>query len=426
MTGVLTTLRAGDPGLVVVGGGIAGLRTVQTVRSAGYTGRVTVVAAERHLPYDRPPLSKQVLTGELAPEAPVYHGAEYFADLGIDLMLGQQARRLDVERRVLHVGDAGGGELTVPYSAVVIATGARPRRLPCAEPPEGVHVVRTVEDAAGLRAELLTGPQVAVVGAGFIGAEVASSARALGLDVTVIESAASPLARAIGQSMGDLLGGLHARNGVRLVCGRGVTGLHGTDRVEGLLLDDGTSVAADLVVVGVGVVPDVEWLADSGLPLDDGVACDEYLRAGRSEVLGAGDAVSWPNRSPGRDAYRTRSQQWTTAGDQGRHVAEVLVYGADAAGPFEHDLYFWSDQYGVKIQGAGLLNRDAALLELRPDRSRLVAAYRDADRLGGVLTVNHPKEFRRLRALAAAGAPWSQIAPREMSLADDLSGGDAA
>lgn len=410
-TGVLAGRRAGEPGLVVVGGGIAALRAVQTVRSEDYDGPVTVVSAEAHLPYDRPPLSKQVLTGGLPARAPSYHDADYFADLDVQLLLGRRAHALDVDRRLLRVSEIGGGEETLPYSAVLIATGARPRQLPYPGPPDGVHVLRTIEDALALRAQLQDSLRVAVVGAGFIGAEVASSARSMGLEVTVIEYAPTPLVRAVGQATGCLLAGLHAKNDVRLICGHGVTGLYGRDRVEAVLLDDGTAVPADLVVTGVGVVPDVEWLAGSGLPLGDGLECDEYLRAGRDDVLGAGDAVSWPNRGIGQGSHRMRSQQWTTAGDQGAHAAKVLIRGPDAAGPFRHDMYFWSDQYGVKIQGAGQLQGDAAVLEQRPDLTRLVVAYREGDRLSGVLTINHPKEFRRLRALCNADAAWADVAP---------------
>lgn len=409
--GVLADRREGDPGLVVVGGGIAALRAVQTVRSEEYEGPVTLVSAETHLPYDRPPLSKQVLTGDLPAHAPNYHNADYFADLNVQLLLGRRAHGLDVDRRRLHVRDMHGREETVPYSAVIIATGARPRQLPYPGPTDGVHVLRTIEDALALRGQLQDSLRVAVVGAGFIGAEVASSARSMGLEVTVIECAPTPLVRAVGESTGSLLAGLHANNDVRLICGHGVTGLYGRERVEAVLLDDGTAVPADLVVMGVGVVPNVEWLVESGLPLGDGLECDEYLQAGRDDVLGAGDAVSWPNWGIGQGSHRMRSQQWTTAGDQGAHAAKVLMRGPDAAGPFRHDMYFWSDQYGVKIQGAGRLQGEATVLEQRSDLTRLVVAYREGDRLGGVLTINHPKEFRRLRALCNADAAWADVAP---------------
>ncbi|WP_167678658.1 FAD-dependent oxidoreductase [Rhodococcus sp. B10] len=406
MSGVLGG-RVGSAGLVVVGAGVAGLRVVQGVRREGYDGPVSVIGAETHLPYDRPPLSKQVLTGELGAVAAEYHGRDYFRDLGVTMLTGAQVSAVDVSARVLSVQlDGSSVAEQVPFDALVVATGARPRRLPCAVPPRGVHVVRTVEDSAALYAELLTGPKVVVVGGGFIGAEVASSARSLGLDVTVLEAARSPMERAIGPVVARSLSGLHELNGVSLRCGAGVTGIVGGDRVEGVVLDDGSAIAADVVVVGVGVVPDVEWLSGSGLPLGDGLECDQFLRAGSDVVFGVGDAVSWPNAAVG--GVRMRSQQWTTAGDQGAHAARVLVHGSQVAGPFGHDMYFWSDQYGVKIQGAGVFAGDVEVVEERPDLSRLVSAYRQGELVRGAVTVNAPKQFRRLRKMIGSREPWSE------------------
>lgn len=342
LSGVLG--RAGSAGLVVVGAGIAGLRVAQGVRREAYVGPVTLLGAEAHLPYDRPPppLSKQVLTGELTTDPAVYHEAAYFDEIGVSVRTGTRVRRIDLTSRTLTIdaasasGPAPSRVESLAFDAVVIATGARARRLPCATPPKGVHVVRTVEDAAALASELRVAQRVVVVGAGFIGAEVASSAKSLGAEVTVVEAAASPMVRAIGSTAAQLLSGLHRLNGVTLRCGVGVTGMVGDDQVRGVILDDGSAVAADLVVIGVGVVPDVDWLADSGLPLGDGLECDEFLCAHDDFVFGAGDAVSWPN--PAMEGVRMRSQQWTTAGNQGTHVARVLVRGAEAAGPFGHDM----------------------------------------------------------------------------------------
>jgi NADPH-dependent 2,4-dienoyl-CoA reductase/sulfur reductase-like enzyme len=392
-TGPLSQSRSG-PGLVVVGAGVAGLRVVEGVRREGYEGPVTLVGAEPHLPYDRPPLSKQVLTDENAPEVPVYRPASFLAELDVEVRTGVRAESLDVDRRIVTVRSAGVRE-EIPFTALVVATGARPRTLPCVGPETGVHVVRRFEDSLALRAELYRRPRVAVVGAGFIGAEVASSARTLGLDVTVVEAAPSPLGRAVGPHVGRLLGGLHAQNGARLLCGRGVTRLIGGERVEGLVLDDGTVIDADLVVVGVGVIADVEWLRDSGLGLNDGLECDEYLRARGDVVFGAGDVASWPNALMA--GARVRSQQWTTSADQGKHVAKVLVHGPEKVGPFGHDLYFWSDQYGTRIQGAGRMSGDASSVEHDPAVTKLVATWSDGERTHGAVTVNSPKEFRRLR-----------------------------
>jgi 3-phenylpropionate/trans-cinnamate dioxygenase ferredoxin reductase subunit len=424
-TGPLARRGAGRPGLVVVGAGIAGLRVVQSVRAEGFDGSVTMVGAEPHLPYDRPPLSKQVLKGELSLDATSYHPAAYYADqLRADLVLGSPAVALDLHRRRVTLHDG----TQVPYSAVVVATGSRPRRLPFST-PQGVLELRTRDDAVAIRRELHRVSRLAVVGAGFIGAEIASTARSLGLEVDVVETAVAPLARAVGPSAGRLLAGLHDAHGARLRCGKAVTGFRGVDRVDGLHLDDGSVLATELVVVGVGVTPDVEWLAGSGLPLGDGLECDEFLHAGHGEVFGAGDVVSWPNERLGR---RARSQQWTTAADQGRHVGRVLVRGPEEAGRFGHDMYFWSDQYGVRIQAAGDLAGESVVLERgEATTSRLVVGFRTRDRLGGVLGVNAPRQFKQLRAAAREGVPWQDAVtaltgPAGQQGPARIDGGDAA
>lgn len=398
-------LRASKPGdqlgLVVVGGGVAGLRVVQTVRQEGYSGPVTLLGAEPWLPYDRPPLSKQVLTGDMALDATDYHPAAYFSDdLGVDILLGLTATGIDQERRRLLL--AGGEEL--PYRALVVATGSRPRRLPFVSPADGVHVLRTRDDADRLRTDLARAGRLAIVGAGFVGAEVASSASSMGVEVTVVETAPTPLVRAVGAVVGAELARLHTDAGVRLVCGKAVTGFLGRDRVEGLTLDDGSVLEVDLVLVGVGVVPDVEWLQDSGLPLDDGLACDRHLVASPG-VYGAGDAVSWPSARLGR---RARSQQWTTASDQGRHVGRLLVRGAEETGAFDHDLYFWSDEYGSRIQGFGATAGEAVVLRRDPVRGSFLAGFRAGSELTGAVAVNAPREFAAVRKLARSDPSWQR------------------
>jgi 3-phenylpropionate/trans-cinnamate dioxygenase ferredoxin reductase subunit len=417
-SGVLAGRATANVGLVVVGTGVAGLRVAQSVRQEGYEGPVMLVGAEPHLPYDRPPLSKQVLQGELSVDATEYHAASYYTDdLGAEVIAGRSAASVDIERSRLTLDDG----VELPFSALVIATGSRPRRLPFGTPTVGLHVLRTRDDALALREALHRSTRLAVVGAGFIGAEVASTAKSMGLDVTVIETAATPLARVVGPELGRELAALHERSGVTLICGKAVTGFIGRERVEGLILDDGSALEVDLVVLGVGVVPDVEWLQESGLALADGLACDAFLNAGRPNIFGAGDAVSWPNSTFGR---RVRSQQWTTAADQGRHVGRVLVRG-ETTGPFTHDMYFWSDQYGSRIQGVGVQTRDAQVLRRHPGAGVLVAAYRDAGLVRGVLTVNAPRDFNRLRKLAVRLAPWEDVEEPPTPATSQLTGGAA-
>ncbi len=407
-SGVLAHVRPGSPGLLVVGGGVAGLRAAQSARHEGYDGRITLLGSEPHTPYDRPPLSKQVLSGELAVEATEYHRGDYFADLAVELVLGVTATGLDPYRRRLQI--AGSGDIA--YDALVVATGSRPRRLPFATPEDGIHVLRTRDDAIRLREELLRSSRLAIVGAGFVGAEVASTAASLGLDVTIVETAKTPLVRAVGVDVGRELVELHRSAGVKLVCQKAVTGFVGRDRVEGLTLDDGSILDVDLVLVGVGVVPDVEWLMTSGLELVDGLACDEYLRTRIDTVFGAGDAVSWPSARVGA---RTRSQQWTTASDQGRHLGKLLVHG-ESAGPFDHDLYFWSDQYGTRVQGFGTPIGATFVLDRDPAARRYLAAFRDGDRVVGAVGINAPRDFVTLRKLARRGQPWTAVDERFATL----------
>jgi NADPH-dependent 2,4-dienoyl-CoA reductase/sulfur reductase-like enzyme len=400
MTGVLAESRPAAAGLVVVGAGVAGLRVVQTVRGAGYDGPVTLVGAEPHLPYDRPPLSKQVLQGQLSPESTEYHPAEYFDDLDVQVLLGATASRVDAEKQRLWLTD--GNE--VPYGALVVATGSRPRQLPFATPNQGLHVLRTREDAIALRADLDRSTRLAIVGAGFVGAEVASTAAAMGIDVTVVETAPTPLVRAVGAQIGHELATLHETAGVKLVCEKAVTGFIGSEHVEGLTLDDGSILGVDLVLLGVGVVPDVEWLDGTGLDLRDGLVCDEYLTSTRT-IYGAGDAVSWPSARMGRTA---RSQQWTTASDQGRHVGRVLIEG-EVAGAFDHDLYFWSDQYTSRIQGTGIPTKDVVMLSRASDSKSFVAAFRSKGHVVGAVGVNSPKAVMALRKLTRRSADWSEV-----------------
>ncbi|MBO0878075.1 MAG: FAD-dependent oxidoreductase, partial [Pseudonocardia sp.] len=283
--------------LVIVGASLAGLRAAQAARRAGFTGPLTLVGGEPHLPYDRPPLSKEYLDAtDDGPEDPTYRTEEQLRDeLGLDLRLGTWATGLDAERKVVELG-----ERSLEYGALVIATGAVPRTLPGVAELAGVHTLRTVDDAVAIRSALDAGARTVVVGAGFIGSEVASSARRRGLPVTVLEALPVPLVRAVGEQMGRACAELHRAHGTDLRCGVKVTGLTGSadGRVTGVSLDDGSEVAADLVVVGTGVTPCTRWLAGSGVRLherDGGIVCDRTLATGLPGVYAAGDVVHLPH-----------------------------------------------------------------------------------------------------------------------------------
>jgi NADPH-dependent 2,4-dienoyl-CoA reductase/sulfur reductase-like enzyme len=328
-------LSGGPEHVLVVGAGLGGLRTVEQLRQAGYEGRISLVGAEPHPPYDRPPLSKQLLAGEWEPERLSLKDDAALEDLGVRLYLGLPA----VALRPGEVELADGSVLSA--DAIVLATGVVARRLP--GQPSGVHTLRTLDDALALRAELDTASSLVVVGAGFIGAEVASTAAAKGVAVTVLEAAPVPLARGLGEEVGALAGRLITEGGVDLRLGARITGF----AEGGVELADGTRVPADVVVVGIGGVPDLEWLADTGLDLSDGVPCDAEGRVvGLDGVWALGDAAAWE----GADGGRHRHEHWTSTSDQATLVARGIT-GTEA--PPATVPYVWSDQFGLKIQVIG-------------------------------------------------------------------------
>jgi len=357
---------------VVVGASLAGLRAVEAARKAGHTGPITLVGAEEHLPYDRPPLSKAFLAGGPEPEVPHHKTADELAALDVDLRLGAPATGLDLEAREVVLD----GE-RLPYDALVIATGASARHLPGERLP-GVHTLRTLDDARAVRAGLDAGARTVIVGAGFIGSEVASAAHARGLPVTVVEGAPVPLVRAVGEHAAPLCAALHDRYGTDLRCGVGVAALEGDGRVETVVLTDGTRLPADLVVVGIGATPATEWLEGSGLGLDDGVLCDATLATAAPGVYAAGDVARWTSPVTGRPV---RVEHWTSAADQGALAARNAL-APDAASQCTGVPYFWSDWYGHKLQMVGEHTCDEVEVVGEPGRSlgRAVPLRRPARR----------------------------------------------
>lgn len=373
--------------VLVIGAGLGGLRTVEQLRSAGYQGRISLVGAEEHAPYDRPPLSKQVLTGEWQPERARLRSADELDDLGVRTHLGLRA----VALRAGEVELSDGASLH--SDAVVIATGLVARQLP--GQPTGVHTLRTLDDALALRAALETAGSLLVVGGGFIGAEVASSARSRGITVTVLEAQPAPSIRALGPELGALDGRLLSEGGVDLR-----TNVHLTGFVPGgVRLEDGSAVEADVTVVGVGGVPDLGWLEGTGLDVSGGIGCGPTGRVlGLDAVWAVGDVAAWDGH---------RSEHWTNAGDQAAVVARDIL-GAEP--PPAIVPYFWSDQCGLKIQligrpeGAdGLLPLHGAGLDGGAIRGT-VAGYLSSDRLVAVAGFGAARLIARYRALVAVGA----------------------
>ncbi len=395
--------------VAVVGASLAGLRAVETLRAEGHDGHLVLVGAEPHLPYDRPPLSKQVLAGSRSPADTTLRPANDYDSLDLDLRLGTRATGLDLDSRhiVLDSGEPIG------FDGLVIATGASPRRLPGMAPLAGVHVLRTLDDCLAIVAELDDGPRVVVVGAGFIGSEVAATCRGRGLEVTVVEALDVPLVRAVGPVMGRVLSQVHVDNGVALRTGVGVARFEGNDRVEQVVLDDGSTIDADLVVVGVGVGPEVAWLEGSGLTLANGVGCDANCAASPG-VVAAGDVARWHNPLFDTDM---RVEHWTNAAEQGVAAARTLLAMAKRVEPepFAPVPYFWSDQYGLKIQyvGASRPDDEVVVVDGSTDERRFLAVYGRGGRVVAALAIGRPGLLMTYRSLIAKRASWEEaLAPR--------------
>ena len=400
--------------IAVVGASLAGGRAAEALRREGHDGPLTLIGAEPHPPYDRPPLSKQVLAGTMPHEQTALR---LDPDLGAELRLSVRATGLDLGRH--RVVLEGGEELAV--DAVVLATGAHPRVPPGMDRLEGVFVLRSLDDCLALREAVVKGsPRVVVVGAGFIGSEVAATCHGLGVDTTVIEALPVPLVRAVGEEMGRVCAGLHTDHGVTVRLGVGVEGLEGdgpggdSGRVVAVRLADGTRVPADVVVVGIGVAPTTGWLESSGLDLADGVLCDQWCRAlsgGRTVpwVVAAGDVARWRHPVYGSDV---RVEHWTNAVEQGEAAARALLRGEEAE-PFTPVPYFWSDQYDTKIQFVGLADPgdDVLVVEGSVEERRFVAAFGRHGRLVAALAFNRPPRIMKYRAMLATGAPFPPPVP---------------
>ncbi len=381
-----------SPGrVVVVGASMAGLRAAEQLRAAGWTGAVTVVGDEPHMPYNRPPLSKEVLAGKAPFDSLAFSPKASTAD--VEWRLGTRAVAARLDERAVDLDDGS----TLSYDGLVIATGMRPRRLRCPGPQAGRHTVRTLADAQGLRDELTRpGVRVVVVGAGFIGCEVAATAVGLGVaEVTVVDPLPLPMVGPLGELLARALLRRHEERGVRFALGTGVTGFAGDDRVTGVVLDDGTVRPADVVVESVGSVANVEWLDGNGVDLGDGVLTDEWLRVGgRPEVVAVGDVARFPNAR--YDGVPRRVEHWSIPTDTAKHAAKSLAThlarGGGELTPFAPLPTFWSDQHDFRLQsfGApGLGIDDMRVLDGDPDGD-VVVGYHVGERLVGVVALGGP------------------------------------
>ncbi len=387
--------------IAIVGMSLAGLRAAETLRRDGFEGRLTAIGAEPHLPYDRPPLSKELLAGKWEPEQTVLR-KQGVDDLDLDLRFGRRATGLDLAARAVDLDDGD----RIAFDGLVVATGSTPRVLPGLAELDGVFVLRTIDDALAIRGRLDGAPRVVVIGAGFIGAEVAATCRGRGLDVTVLEALPQPMVRGLGPDIGAVCAALHRDHGVDLRLGVSVTAVEGDGRVERVRLADGETIEVDLLVVGIGVRPVTDWLEGSGLTISDGVVCDETCLAAPG-VVAAGDVARWPN--PLFDGESMRLEHWTNATEQGVAAAQRLLAEAGDAVPFAPVPFVWSDQYDVKIQSVGRFDANDELHVGHGSLAerRFVALFGRNDRIVGALGFSRPRQVMQYRRMIAERQPFA-------------------
>ncbi|AII10627.1 NAD(P)/FAD-dependent oxidoreductase [Rhodococcus opacus] len=389
--------------VTVVGGSLAGVQVVKTLRNRGFDGAITLVGDEVHLPYDRPPLSKSVLTGEADADTLGYLDRAWFDDHAIELRLGERATRLDITDRTIYTDSS-----TLHFSDLVIATGARARN-PFTNTPTGVFTLRTIDDALQIRDALSDAKYVVVVGGGFIGLEVASAARSRGTQVTIVEAAEIPLSRNVGTDVAPALSALARTHGITLTCGRSVASIDGTAHVESITLDNGTLIRCDTVIVGVGAIPNTDWLTDSGLELGPaGLVCDRTGRAA-PHIWAAGDVCAW------RDTNETphRHEHWTSAGEQARTVAHNLLDNGNRT--VEAAPFVWSDQFGKRISIIGDTTGHDTVRFLSRGTEDLGALYSRDGKFVGACVVGQLRLVLKCRKWAAAGTHTSEIPEWELA-----------
>ncbi len=385
--------------IAVVGASLAGLSATRSLRDQGFEGRIVVVGDEAHAPYDRPPLSKDFLAGTVS-EEDLELATPEDDELRAEWRLGNPAAALDAGDGAVVLDD---GERIVA-DGVVLATGARAKNLPW-NLPKGVHTLRTLDDARALRDELVVGTRLVVIGAGFIGSEIASTALGLGVEVDVVEAAPVPLLKALGAEMGEVCAGLHATKGVRLHTGATLAELVGREKVTAVRLSDGRELPADVVVVGIGAEPCVEWLRGSGVDLDDGVVTDARGLTNVPGVVAVGDCANSHRNFLGAPR---RMEHWTNALQQ-PVVAVSALLGRNYVPPAHHEVpYFWSDQYGHKIQFAGRRTEGSKteVIEGSLESLDFLVLYRDQDgNPEGVLGIDRARSFGRWRRQLVGNLP---------------------
>jgi 3-phenylpropionate/trans-cinnamate dioxygenase ferredoxin reductase subunit len=389
---------------LIIGASVAGLAAADGLRSQGFTGRVTLVDQEPHLPYDKPPLSKQALRADWDTGRGLLRPETHYEEHGIELLLGRAAVSLDGATRTVELDDT----TVLAADHIVLTPGVRARRLPEESMLPGVHPIRNADDSAAVRAALASSSRVVVVGGGFIGAETAAVAAKMGVHVTIVEMLPLPFQHLFGPEVAAALAAWHTTAGVDLVCGVGVDRIEGAGRAERVVLTDGRELDADLVVVGLGAVPAVDWLNGSGVAVDNGIVCDEHGRTSVPGIWAGGDAAAWFDSTSGR---HVRIEHWTTAKEHGAAVAHNIAHPGAPAKPAGPVPYFWSDQYGRRLQFLGTSQgHDAVhLVHGGYDGDEFVALYSRGGELIGGLGVAAARHLMKFRPLIAERTPMERV-----------------
>jgi NADPH-dependent 2,4-dienoyl-CoA reductase/sulfur reductase-like enzyme len=392
--------------IAVVGASLAGINAVESLREHGFKDEITLIDAEHYLPCDKPPLSKAALAGELDYDETLLRPSDWYQEQGVTLVLGSRVVALDGPGRSLAFDDGR----TLGFDGLVIAAGsaARPLPVPCSE-RERVHVLRTLADSRRLREELVPGRHLVIIGAGFIGLEVAATARRLGLDVTVVETEKAPLSRVFGPEVGSWVKRLHERAGINVRCAVALEEVRSASDGFRLLFRDGPAVFADVVLAGVGAAPATSWLSGSGVVVENGVRCGPDLSTDVPGVVAAGDIARWHNSLFSEEM---RIEHWTNAVEQGRHAAGTLL---GAAEPFQTVPYFWTDQHEAKIRFVGRADSADDIAVAEPRENSLVALFGRGGVLRGAVCVNLPRRLAQYRAAIAEHMPWED-AVKELGL----------